>query len=440
MGNALLAVDIVAFLSGDIFGYLLHAGEVAFAEILFGIFLKKRKHFVLRLSAALVVYLTLSVLFGLLFQKIFPYGQYVVAFLLSILLLPICFEANIWDELFCIVAAVAMQNLSYSTGSFVVGLFGWDPIDLHWLFTSLQVVLYAVVHVITFLICAKRLKNVHGAGEERFAMVIISLILTLVVYAMQNERQSLEATDFLWWRAMFISYDILTLFMLFGMYDRNQLRRENAILDSLRASEERKYEFDKRAIEMVNIKCHDLKHQLIALRGMGGGDQERALKEIEDAVLIYDSIAKTGCKPLDVILSSDYLLCERYGIRLTYMIDGEKLAFMKATDIYSLFGNALDNAIRAERGIEDPEKRFINILVSARGRFLTMHIENYYDKEVVFRDGVPLTTKSDEENHGFGIISIKRIVEQYGGVFSVECAQNMFCLDITIPLRAAQSE
>ena len=431
-------MQLVSFLEGNIFGYLLHAGQIVFAEILFGFSLKKRDKFVLRLISSLIVYFSLSIALELFFERYFAYGCYLVSFALSIFLFPVCYRAKIWDELFCIAAAVAMQNLSFSTATLVVEAIGFDPKKISWLCTSIQTVIYIVMHIVVFRLCFKRLKDVVGAGEEKLFMVFLSLILTVVIYILQRVGPAIDEKSVVWWRVMVICYDVLALFMLFGMYDRNKLRRENAILDSLRANEEKQYEFDKRAIEMVNIKCHDLQHQLIALRDMAGAEQEQALKEMEEAVLIYNSVAKTGCKPLDTILSNKYLICEKYDIRFTYMIDGEKLAFMKASDVYSLFGNALDNAIRAEMNVADSERRIINVSVAAKGKFLIIHMENYCETEVVFKNGIPVTTKEDTENHGFGMISIKRIVEQYGGVMSAECINKMFCLDITVPIKTSE--
>lgn len=435
MINFVASNFFVDFLNGNIFGYLLHAGEVIITELLFAISLKKRRHFAYRLIFSLIIYFVLAVLGGLFFEKYFSYARYIIAFLLSIAVMVFCYGANIWDTLFCIVAAIATQNLGYSTSAFVVGLFGWDPLVIFSVSSIVQVIIYIAIHAVVYLLCVKKLQDISGAGEERIAMIVLSLALITVIYVLQIERQSLSSDDFLLWRAMFISYDMLMLFMLFGMYDRNKLRRENAILDSLRASEEKQYELDKRAVEAINIKCHDLKHQLIALRGMTGNERDQAFNDIEEAVLIYDSIAKTGCKPLDVILSSKYLLCERYGIAITYMIDGGRLAFMKSSDIYSLFGNALDNAIRAERAVEDKEKRLINVSVVAKGRFLIIHMENYCDNPPVFKDGLPVTTQNDTENHGFGMLSMKRIVESYGGVMSVGVTDDMFCVNMTIPIK-----
>lgn len=432
---------IIEFLNGSIFGYLLHAFEIAVSEAVLGVCFKRRKLFVLRACLAIVAYLGLSLGFGLLFEKFFPYLSYLIAFFLSFALYPICFKVNVWDELYCCIAAIAIQNLSYSVSGLFVAFFGYDPVVISLVPSLIQTVIYIGMQFGCFVIVLKKLRGSDGGfGAERVAMIVLSIILTAVVYGVQYDKQALSITDFYLWRIVFISYDVLLLFMLFGMYERTRLRRENAILDQLRENEARQYELDKRAIEMVNIKCHDLKHRLIALRGMAGAEQERALSDVEDAVMLYDSIAKTGCKALDVILSNKCLLCEKYGIRLTYIVDGKKLGFMKSVDIYSLFGNAIDNAIRAVKDESDPEKRIINISVTAREKLLSVHIENYCGKAPTFRNGLPVTTHNDTELHGFGMISMKRIVEGYDGVMSVEYKYPLFLLDCTIPISDTVSE
>lgn len=432
---------VLDFFNGEAFGYLLHALEIAAAEALFSLYLRRRRMFALRIVIAVALLLGLSLGFGLLLGRYAPYLRYLVSLLLSLALFPLCFSADVWDILFCCVAAVASQNFAYSVSGIFAGLCGYDPVAVAVPFSLAQAAVYIAAQAVVFVACNKPLKNLGtGFAQERIPMVLISLILTVVIYIIQLDKQSLASDDFFSWRVMFLSYDVLSLFMLFGLSERSRLRRENAVLDQLRAGEERQYELDKRAVELVNIKCHDLKHQIIALHGMRGEEREKALKDVEDAVMIYDSIAQTGCKPLDLILKSKYLLCEKEGIRFTYMVDGEKLSFLSAVDIYSLFGNALDNAIRACTEVEDKSRRLINMSVFSRVGFLTIHIENSTAKEPVLRNGLPVTTQKDTSYHGYGMLSMRRIAESYGGVMEVTCRDLLFSLDMTIPLRPAPPE
>ena len=81
--------NILQFFNGDVFGYLLHAFEIAAAEALFAMYLKRRRMFALRAAAALVLLLGLSLVFGVLLGRYAPYFRYLVAFFFSLVLFPL---------------------------------------------------------------------------------------------------------------------------------------------------------------------------------------------------------------------------------------------------------------------------------------------------------------------------------------------------------------
>lgn len=80
------------------------------------------------------------------------------------------------------------------------------------------------------------------------------------------------------------------------------------------------------------------------------------MDEIEKSVSLYDANVKTGNTVLDTILTEKSLLCYKKGIILSCVADGENIAFMEDADVYSLFGNALDNAIEAVLKLEEQRK------------------------------------------------------------------------------------
>lgn len=66
------------------------------------------------------------------------------------------------------------------------------------------------------------------------------------------------------------------------------------------------------------------------------------------------------------------------------MADGAKLDFMKVEDIYAIFGNALDNAIRAVLELEDEMKRVISVKIVIQNSILMIQIQNYYSGKLRF--------------------------------------------------------
>src|SRR5699024_7780133 len=173
-------------------------------------------------------------------------------------------------------------------------------------------------------------------------------------------------------------------------------------------------------------KFHDLKHQLTHLSNRIDATEMEELKKI---VSIYD-IPLTGHKVLDVVMTEKKLQCEQEDIELTYMVDGEKLNFMRETDIYSLFGNALDNAINSVRSLKNKDKRVVSLIVKETMGLISIRLENYFQGELKFQDGLPVTTSEDKNLHGFGMKSMSYLVKKYGGELSIKLDDDIFNLNI----------
>ncbi|MDE5729847.1 MAG: ATP-binding protein, partial [Clostridia bacterium] len=158
------------------------------------------------------------------------------------------------------------------------------------------------------------------------------------------------------------------------------------------------------------------------------------IKKIEEAVMFYDAAAKTGNNVLDVILTEKSLLFERNNITFTCVVRGEDLSFMDEMDIYSLFGNALSNAFEKVSLIKDADRRCISLSVRKEGESLSVHMENFYDGEILFEDGLPATNKN-KDYHGYGIKSMDFIARKYNGYMNITTDDGIFCVDFVFPLK-----
>lgn len=190
---------------------------------------------------------------------------------------------------------------------------------------------------------------------------------------------------------------------------------------------------NKEAIDIINIKCHDLKHQLKALTKLEDNkERNEYIKEVQQAVSIYDATYHTGCETLDYVLREKTLISNERDVAFSCMIDGKLIDFMTPTDIYALMGNAFDNALESVVK-EKPEERVISLHIKERGDMVLIHMENRCSREIQFIDGLPVTTKDDKSYHGFGVKSIKYITEKYGGSILMSTKNGKFYLDIILP-------
>lgn len=232
-------------------------------------------------------------------------------------------------------------------------------------------------------------------------------------------------------------YCLTVLYLQSALFKKSAISRELATLDLMWHQQKEQYSLAKENIALINRKCHDMKHQIRALQDMADSEQRRKyLEEIDGSIRIYDSIVKTGSEVLDTILTEKSLRCHQQNIRINCVADGSRMGFLDPVDAYSIFGNAIDNAIEEVQKFDDVEKRQIDVLVHVRQRFLIVTITNPVAGAPVFRDGLPLTTKGNNGYHGFGLKSVRHTVAKYDGHLTVGVENGCFYFKILFPLPA----
>ena len=219
------------------------------------------------------------------------------------------------------------------------------------------------------------------------------------------------------------------------IFRQSRYRRELAMESQLRQQQYQQFVLFQESVETIRHKCHDLKHMIAALQQEGGTVQsQQLLQEMRTAVTRYDTSINTGNNTLDALLSKTWNSCEQRGIQWTCMADGKALEFMDAFDLYILLGNALDNAVECLTAIPEMEKRFLSINIRRKGGLALLCLRNYCDHALNFEQGLPVTTKAEKAEHGYGTRSIREIVEKYNGQLTAKLEQDTFTLNIMLPI------
>ena len=306
-----------------------------------------------------------------------------------------------------------------------------------------MVVIYAVLYILIYLLERYLKKDIEELQITCRELLVVYFVM-IMVYCISNVSYVDVKSIFSAGTAMDV-FIIRTLADLSGMavlyayhiqVKEIQMRFEKDTLRNIMDMQYKNYKLSKESIDIVNQKYHDLKHQINLLKS--GADSEKAgeyLEQMEREIKIYETQNKTGNKVLDTILTSKSMHCQRHGIELKFMGEGQLLNFMEDMDISALFGNMLDNAIESVVKIKDRQKRLISLHVIQDKQFIRIRTENYCEENVQFQDGIPITTKKDKRFHGYGMKSMKKIVEKYGGSVMAGKANNWFELKILIPMK-----
>ena len=228
-------------------------------------------------------------------------------------------------------------------------------------------------------------------------------------------------------------YTLLNYAALLMIAAIDSFRHENRTMHDFISNKMRYYEMSHDGIVSLQTKCHDLKHQIAAIRSEAGKARfNEYLDELEDTINEYSTVIETGCQAVDIVLTEKNILCTSAQVRFSYMIDGSLFSFLTEREIYSLFGNALDNALEAVVKIPDPSARLITLKSNTRGDLVVLQVENTFEGTVTLMDNaLPQTTKQGS-GHGFGLRSIHHIARKHGGMMSVRTENGIFKLTVVM--------
>lgn len=351
-----------------------------------------------------------------------------------------CCRATLSSALFCVTAGYTMQNLTSELGQVVLMLLASNPsAPLDAIVSPAMVCSLVIVYGACYLILIRKVSGPELAELDNrpmffmFAVVSIAIIGLDIVIKDVTEASTLQQA-----LALRLAHSFICIFVLFSEYEilyMSKMRAEKIATEHLLAKSKQQYELSRANIEAINVKCHDLRHQIRSISTAGANSTQAALDDLANDVDVYDRFAETGCDALDVVLTEKNLICSEEGIELSCIADGSGLSRMTPADVYSLFGNALENAIEAARVIDDPNKRTVSLKVRHRGAMTSIRVDNYVKDpgSVRFVDGLPRTSKGDQLSHGFGMRSMQLVAERYGGSIAARMENGIFKLSILIP-------
>lgn len=368
---------------------------------------------------------------------------YIFLLFLSLVLLRLSYKITVSDLLFLGISSYSAQHIEYVAVNEILAMGIWPGLPEH-------LVLYALLCIVTcagwYWLLAKiftsRLKDFDGTiYEDKPAAIFYFTVMLIMLFVSAFMGQNLFRADH---SPAGVNYRgaltdmfncILVLVVQYSIYRISALNKEKEVVRQLLYERQKQYALSRENIDIINQKCHDLKHQLQGLKDTKEEERRKYIEEVEESIMFYDSVVKTSNEVVNTILSEKSLYCEKHKIRLTCMVDAKPLDFMNTLDIYALLGNALDNAIECVSKYGDTEKRVVSLNISAKGGFLCIQTNNYMEGELNFRDGLPVSTKlRKRENHGFGMKSMKHLTDKYGGTLCAGTENGIFMLQIVIPM------
>ncbi len=380
------------------------------------------------------VYLTGVVWIGI------GYGFYLLS--LSLLYMGaywLCYEVTFPELIYLDLLALTIYKLAWNTFK-VFAAAGKLITGVPQLWTSYSIigslVSYGVYTLVCLLTCwlhqriVKKIPDDSSPGA--MSITLISFMCCQIVLEFCGRVFTADNSALFLYYLCALLYTLITYVVILAISQLTYYRRSSEDMQNFIRNKMQYYQMSRDGITSLQIKCHDLKHQIAAIRTKTEQENfNKYLDRLEDSIIEYGTVVECGNETINVVLTEKNILCTTSGVKFSYILDGTLFDFMTEMEIYSLFGNALDNALESCSKVTDPEKRVISLKAAARGDMVVLHVENCFEQALNMVDGMPQTTKKGS-GHGFGLRSIQSIAEKYGGVATVNAADGLFKLTVVM--------
>lgn len=188
----------------------------------------------------------------------------------------------------------------------------------------------------------------------------------------------------------------------------------------------------------VKSMRHDLKNYVADMQFLAGQEKtdgaafHEYLQAIADRMDSLSFAYATGNPILDVVVNRQLVPAKEAGVRVECEFRFPQAEGLEAFDLSILLNNALENAVEACGGEGE-----IRLASKRQGRLFLISISNTCKTEVVWKDGIPVSTKADSGGHGLhgqGIKNIEKTAQKYGGTIQLHTEGGMFFLEVLLRL------
>ncbi len=219
--------------------------------------------------------------------------------------------------------------------------------------------------------------------------------------------------------------------VFFGIYMKNRWTMQKLEIKKLKDEMVyRQYEILKQKYEHVSILKHDMKHHLQTISILLYQGKREEVQEYIDqfASNMNENAMVYHCSNaiLEIVINEKYLEATNQGIGMELRCEDAGLEYIDDVDVIAIFANVLDNAIEAASMLEGERKICVTLLERQDG--VLFQVMNQYRGKVLNVGGKLRTTKRGHE--GWGIASIRKTVERYGGTMQISYDDMIFTITV----------
>lgn len=192
-------------------------------------------------------------------------------------------------------------------------------------------------------------------------------------------------------------------------------------------------------IETIKLLKHDMKNNISCIDALieeeNYDEAHNICHSLTNKYTSIETIVNTENYLLNAVLNVEIEKAKSYGIPVKLSITNDLKMFKNSSDIISLIGNILDNAISylSKNKVKNNE---INFSTGYEGSYSVIKCRNNILDSVLFNNPSLKTDKKDKDNHGKGITIINSIAHKYNGDVIIKERNKEFIITVILDNRS----
>lgn len=330
------------------------------------------------------------------------------------------FSKKVWKSYIAVLAVNLTSAVKYLI---LMGIPDYDFVNpnfaLELLVESLIDIFTFVVLLAVYILYVRKSRESYGDFSRHLPLLIVLVVLTAILFVAS---MVITGTNFSPERRQAYFFTLLCFpsFGLTAFYAARTVIKSSIAENSYRQM----LDMQLRHFRMLDEKNdelrmfrHDFPKQmaplLMYIKDGNTAEAEKIVNSFNISVQGTRPRFNTGNCQLDTVLECQQQLASKYGISIE-VLSGSIFPSegIRSEDIYTVFPNALDNAIEACVSLES--EAVISFESHINGNMVFVRITNPYDGNLKIGTSGLKTRKKDKEKHGFGIRSMQKAMSAYG--------------------------
>lgn len=216
---------------------------------------------------------------------------------------------------------------------------------------------------------------------------------------------------------------MICIVLLFGL---NKIFGYDLSEDILKKEIEHYRSMSEQLRNQVNVR-HDMKNHLISLSALAERNEWEKLSEYLSKIcaegLIENNEIDTGNSVINALINTKRQTAVDKSIKFACDINIRQPLAADEYDLCVIFGNILDNAIKAAEDAKN--EQFVSVRTEAVKKYLVINVKN---------SAVNLPDRFDVQNYGTGLLNVRKTVEKGKGIMEIRTNSGYFEISILLPL------